>query len=106
MVDVASGDAAEQYQTVESILGEMGLADKPRLTVLNKIDLYLEKLGEPPPAGSPAWDEKSALEYFIARGMAAEENTAHVSAVKRWGLNGLLELISEELPRSNTYRII
>jgi GTP-binding protein HflX len=100
VVDVASGDAAEQYQTVESILGDMGLANKPRLTVLNKIDLYLEKLGEPPPAGSPTWDEPSALAYFLARDMAAAANTVHVSAAKRWGLNGLLELISKILPSS------
>jgi GTP-binding protein HflX len=94
VVDVASGDAAEQYQTVESILGEMGLADKPRITVLNKIDLYLEKVESLPGA---VWDEKAAQEYFLAQGMSAEENTVHVSAVKRWGFNRLLELISEIL---------
>jgi GTP-binding protein HflX len=97
VVDVSSGDAAGQYQTVEGILGEIGLAGKPRLTVLNKIDLYLEKLGEPAPSGSPAWDEKSALAYFKERDMAAVDNTVHVSAVKRWGLIGLLELIRDKL---------
>jgi GTP-binding protein HflX len=95
VVDVASGDAAAQFQTVEGILGEMGLAGKPHLTVLNKIDLYLEKLGEPPPAVSPAWDEKSALAYFLEQGMAAAESTVHVSAVKRWGLDRLKEMIGE-----------
>ncbi|OGO41291.1 MAG: hypothetical protein A2137_05570 [Chloroflexi bacterium RBG_16_58_8] len=77
----------------------MGLGGKPRLTVLNKIDLYLEKLGEPPPFGSPAWDEKSALAYFIDRGMAGAERTVHVSAVKRWGLDRLKEMISERIAR-------
>jgi GTP-binding protein HflX len=96
VVDVASGDAAAQFQTVEGILGEMGLAGTPHLTVLNKIDLYLEKLGEPPPAVSPAWDEKSALAYFLEQGgMAAAESTVHVSAVKRWGLDRLKEMIGE-----------
>ncbi len=102
VVDVASGDAAEQYQTVESILGEMGLADKPRLAILNKIDLYLEKLGTPPLSGSLSWDEKSALEYFIARGMAAAANTVHVSAVKRWGLDRLKEMIGGCLNRHSS----
>jgi GTP-binding protein HflX len=96
VVDVASGDAAEQYQTVESILGDMGLAGKPLLTVLNKIDLYLEKLGAPLPAGCPAWDEKSALGYFKEQGMAAA-NTVHVSAAKRWGLERLKQMIGERV---------
>jgi GTP-binding protein HflX len=94
VVDVASGDAAEQYQTVESILGDMGLAAKPHITVLNKIDLYLDKVESLP---GTVWDEKTAQEYFLARGMAAEENTVHVSAVKGWGLNLLKEMIGESL---------
>ncbi len=98
VVDVASGDAAEQYQTVEGILGDMGLADKPLLTVLNKIDLYLEILGAPLPAGCPVWDEKSALAYFTERGMTAVADTVHVSAVKRWGLNQLKQKIGGYLP--------
>ena len=96
VVDVASGDASEQYQTVESILGEMGLANKPRLTVLNKIDLYLDKVAILP-GHTTIWDEIAAQEYFLAQGMAAAENTVHVSAVKRWGLDGLLGLISKAL---------
>jgi GTP-binding protein HflX len=96
VVDVASGDAAEQYQTVESILGDMGLAAKPHITVLNKIDLYLDKVESLP---GTVWDEKTAQEYFLARGMAAEENTVHVSAVKGWGLNLLKEMIGESLNR-------
>jgi len=97
VVDIASGDAAEQFQTVESILGEMGLAEKPRLTVLNKIDLYLEKVATPP-GTSVVWDEKAAQEYFLTRGMADAANTAHVSALKGWGLDELRQIIAEKLP--------
>jgi GTPase len=92
VVDIASGDASEQYQAVESILGEMGLSNKPCLTVLNKTDLYLEKVATPP-GSSIAWDEKAAQEYFLTRGMAAEENTVHVSATKKWGFDKLKEMI-------------
>jgi GTP-binding protein HflX len=95
VVDIASGDASEQYQTVEGILKEMGLADKPGLTALNKIDLYLEKVATPP-GSNLLWDESSAEEYFIARGMAAEEGTVHISAVKGWGLERLRELIARK----------
>jgi GTP-binding protein HflX len=94
LVDAASGSAAEQCQTVENILGEMDLSAKPRLTVLNKIDLYLEKVEHLP---GVVWDEKTAQEYFISHGMTPEENTVHTSAVKRWGLDRLKEMIGERL---------
>jgi GTP-binding protein HflX len=92
VVDIASGDASEQYQAVESILGEMGLADKPCLTVLNKTDLYLEKVASPP-GSNIIWDAKAAQEYFLARGMVAGENTVHISATKKWGFDRLKEMI-------------
>ena len=88
VVDLASPDATEQCQTVEDILGELGLAAKPRLTVLNKIDRL---------AGNQDWDEKQTLDYIAAQGTPAEANTVHISAVKGWGLNKLLELISQTL---------
>ena len=96
VVDIASGDASDQFQTVEGILSDIGLADKPRLTVLNKIDLYLEKVATLP-GSKIIWDEKAAQEYFLAHGLAEAENTAHVSAVKGWGLETLKELIAKNL---------
>jgi GTP-binding protein HflX len=93
VVDVASGDASEQHHTVEGILAEMNLGSKPCITVLNKIDLYLEKVATPP-GSSLAWDEKAAQEYFLTRGMDAAENTVHVSASKGWGLEKLKETIA------------
>jgi GTP-binding protein HflX len=80
VVDLSSPDATEQCQTVESILQELGIAAKPRLTVLNKIDLL---------ADGPDWDEKRALDYFATSGIPDSEDTLHVSAVRRWGLNHL-----------------
>jgi len=78
-----------QCQTVEDILAELGLRDKPRLTALNKIDLLL--------AESQDWDEEMALDYLSRQGGAADEDTVLVSAVKRWGLRGLLAAISRRL---------
>lgn len=89
VVDLASPDAAGQCQAVEDILGELGLADRTRLTVLNKIDLMLDRSG--------VWDEKSALDYFSAQDVSAGESTVHISAVKRWGLTRLLEVVGESL---------
>ncbi len=39
VVDVTHENAIEQSQTVNDVLGELGAADKPRVTALNKIDL-------------------------------------------------------------------
>src|SRR3954447_12212112 len=38
VLDITHPNAEEQGQTVDKLLGELGLGDKPRLVVLNKID--------------------------------------------------------------------
>jgi GTP-binding protein HflX len=88
VVDLSSPDATEQCQTVEDILNDLGLADKPRLTILNKIDLL---------AGAPFRDEKEALDYLNSQGMPADDRTVTVSAFKHWGFKRLLELIGRML---------
>lgn len=50
LVDVTSPYMEEEVEAVEEILQELGLQDKPRLVVYNKIDL-LEKGGELPQRG-------------------------------------------------------
>ncbi|MCJ7604561.1 MAG: GTPase HflX [Dehalococcoidales bacterium] len=96
VVDLSSGDAADQCQTVEEILDELELSDKPRLTVLNKTDRFLEEsAGTPEHAGE--WDEETALAYFRDQAADADEMTVHVSAVKRWGLAALLDTIADNL---------
>ena len=89
VVDLASPDAAQQCQTVESILGELGLADKKRLTVLNKLDRLLES--------EPAQDGQGVESVLAGLGVAPDENTVLISAVKGWGLRRLLELIIKAL---------
>jgi GTP-binding protein HflX len=94
VVDLASLDAPERCQAVEAILGDLELLGKPRITVLNKIDLLLDR--------DQTWDEPTAIGYFSDRGMAADKDTVLISAAKGWGLNRLLEL----LVRSITERSI
>jgi GTP-binding protein HflX len=90
VVDLSSPDAAVQCQTVEDILRELGLADRPRLTVLNKIDLLLD--------GSREWDEASALARISPDGLSGSSTgVVHVSAIKKWGLNNLLATIARYL---------
>jgi len=91
VVDLTSHNAAEQCQVVEDILADLELLDKPRITALNKIDMLL-------PAGKQ-WGEKEALKYLSDQAPAGED-TVLVSAVKGWGLGGLLELVGQVLNRS------
>jgi len=89
IVDLSSHNAPEQCQTVEEILGDLNLADKPRITALNKIDLLLDR--------SQTWDEETAINRLSDRGDAESKNTVLISATKKWGLTKLLELISYTL---------
>jgi GTP-binding protein HflX len=91
IVDLTSRNAPEQCQTVEDILSDLNLSEKPRITALNKIDMLLDD--------SRQWDEKSALDYLSGQ-TEADENTVLVSAVKGWGLKKLLELIGQVLSRT------
>jgi len=91
VVDFSSPEAARQCQAVEDILRDLDLTDKPRITALNKIDLVLDK--------AKKWNEEQALDYFTTHS-PVDPNTALISAGKRWGLTGLMELISQTLTRT------
>ncbi|MBN1862721.1 MAG: 50S ribosome-binding GTPase, partial [Dehalococcoidales bacterium] len=93
VIDLASHNAAEQCQTVEDILNELAVAAKPRLTVLNKIDLLLDHDRD--------WDEAAALKYFAGWDPPVGEDTVFISAAKKWGLAGLLERIGQVLSQQN-----
>ena len=88
VVDLTSHNAAEQCQVVEDILADLELLDKPRITALNKIDMLM-------PAGKQ-WGEKEALKYLSDQA-PADEDTVLVSAVRGWGLGGLLEMVGRVL---------
>lgn len=92
IVDFASPYAAEECHTVESILHDLRLDSKPRITVLNKIDLVLDKDRE--------WTEKTALGYFKTIQHENEPNTIFVSASKKWGFPDLLQRVANVLTLS------
>ena len=89
VVDLTAHNAPEQCQTVEDILADLNLVDKPRITAFNKIDLLLSR--------EKAWDEESAIGYLSLRDETADENAVLISAVKKWGLAKLLEAITRTL---------
>ena len=98
VVDLTSHNAPEQCQTVESVLKELNLKDKPRITALNKTDLLLDK--------NKTWDEVSAIKYLAELNignLGATENTLFISAAKKWGLTELLKLIGRTIEQEKPY---
>ncbi len=91
VLDFASPEAPEHCQTVETILDELQLGNKPVITALNKIDLVLP--------GDRKWDETSAVE-FLSKDCPPEPNTIMISALKGWGLGKLLEMVAGILDKS------
>lgn len=89
VVDLTCHNAAEQCQIVEDILTDLNLADKPRITALNKIDLLLDH--------DKAWDEQTAINFLSDQSHPASRNMVLISAIKKWGLTELLELIHHTL---------
>jgi len=91
VVDLTSHNASKHCQIVEDILKDLNLLDKPLITALNKIDLLLDE--------SRKWDEPSALKHLSDYCGPAGEDTVLVSATKRWGLTGLLQLINKKIQK-------
>ncbi len=74
VVDISHENAIEQSQTVSDVLAELGAADKPRVTALNKIDL----LADPADADTSLFP-----------------NAVPVSALASTGLKELLTVVGE-----------
>jgi GTP-binding protein HflX len=96
IIDFSSPYAAEENHAVENILKDLGLLEKPAITVLNKIDLALGK--------DKIWTEAEALEYLSSNQTEIQENMFFVSASKKWGLTGLLNRISQLLVNKTGYQ--
>ena len=96
VIDFSSSYAAEENHAVEIILKDLGLLEKPKITVLNKIDLLLGK--------DKNWTEEEALLYLTNNQPEREENVIFVSSVKRWGLKSLLEQINKLLVNKTAFQ--
>ena len=88
VVDITHKDAAEQFQTVEEILSDLNLDEKPQITVLNKVDL----------AGNQEEIDILAQNALVK---PPDDNTIVISALKGWGLDILLAKISKYLHRNH-----
>ena len=93
IVDITHPDAAHQSQTVEDTLKVLGLADKPRITVLNKVDQLPDADGKPVRSLS----ELASFQESLAENIA---DAVLISAEKRWGIDLLKQRIVETLDRA------
>lgn len=89
MVDLTHRNAANQCRTVEEILHELNLEDKPRITVFNKLDLASDSEQE-----TEALTTVPFLEEEI---VLPDKNIALISATEGWGLDKLLGKITSHL---------
>lgn len=83
IVDITSPDAVNQSQTVEGILKDLKLNDKPCITVVNKIDLLVKNL-----------EEVRSLAFSLK---SPPETTIVVSARKNWNMEKLLGKIEKSV---------
>jgi len=89
VVDITHKNAANQCRTVETILTELNVHNKPKITVFNKLDLALSSEAE-----LKALTTIPHLEQEI---VLPNENIALVSAARRWGIDDLLNMIARHL---------
>jgi GTP-binding protein HflX len=85
VVDITHKNAASQCLTVENILKELKLENKPRLTVFNKLDLALDSESE--------LKTLTAIPYRGEEIVLPNESIALISAAKGWGMDDLLSKI-------------
>jgi GTP-binding protein HflX len=95
VVDISHPKAAEQAQTVDDLLAELGLGPKPTVLVANKVDRLVgpERAGE---LGELEDDVRLGLLPSSRLGSESRE-TVLVSAALGWGLDAVLDKITEKL---------
>ena len=98
VVDITHPNAEEQSQTVDKVLEDLGVGDKPRVVALNKLDRLLPNGAKENGSedGSSALDVER-ISAQVAADMELGPNFVPVSAHKRWGLETLLTRVQEVL---------
>lgn len=86
VIDIVHRNAAEQADTVDNLLQELGLGDKPRIVAINKIDILL---AEQEVVGN------EAVRFFAEQADEKLRWVVPVSAVEGWGLDQLKNTIAD-----------
>jgi GTP-binding protein HflX len=90
VVDITHPNAAEQAEAVERTLSDLEVADKPRLTLLNKVDRLTRR------DGSPLRGLEDLAEYELSLSVHRPD-ACLISALQGWGLDDVLARIEEVL---------
>jgi GTPase len=109
VLDLTHPNAEEQSATVDKVLKELGVGDKPRLVALNKIDrLFPQLVGDGstngpssngasrPGTAAPALDTTTISDQ-IRKDLELGPDYVPVSARYHWGLDNLLKTVQETL---------
>ncbi|NWF77615.1 MAG: GTPase HflX [Chloroflexi bacterium] len=89
IVDITHKNAANQCLTVEKILTELNLENKPKITVFNKLDLVL--------SGESELKTLTTIHHFEGKILLPAKDIAFISAAKGWGMDELLNKIARHL---------
>lgn len=90
VVDITQKNAAEQSQTVDDLLGDLGLGHKPRVIAVNKIDLLMAEA---------EFSGAEVLNRYAKQFQGAIASVVLISAEKGWGLDKMLKLLADILSR-------
>jgi GTP-binding protein HflX len=82
VIDITHPRAREQAEIVDDTLEDLGLRDKPRLLVINKMDLLTDHKESPVTSSLPGLEEFPSV---------------FISAAQKWNLDLLLEEIEAQL---------
>ena len=91
VIDITHQKAPEQAEVVENTLTDLGLGGKPRLLVINKMDLLTDDPNE------ISADALAGLPELTAVDSPAVSGRVFVSAAKGWNLPALLEGVQERV---------
>jgi len=89
IVDITHKNAANQCLTVEKILSELNLENKPKFTVFNKLDLTLSSEAE--------LKSLTTIPDFEDGILLPNEGIVLISAAKGWGMDELLNNIARHI---------
>jgi GTP-binding protein HflX len=87
LVDITHPEAAEQFETVQATLRDLGAESKPQVVAFNKVDLLTEGNGVLPP-GLRAIDNELGREH---------PDAVLISAARKWNLDALLRAVELQL---------
>ncbi len=91
VVDITHPNAREQAQVVVEVLGTLGVESKPRITLLNKLDLLVDEDGKEPPL------ERLHRAILPEGRIPGVSRPLFISAYKGWGLDRLVAAIASAL---------